>query len=90
VKNKRIFRESVESVNILLLSSEYIVITVFMVGNMGKFRTNSEMQHRCFRQWLYVTIYIYFFQNFFHRYTKIRTLKHDVSEEASSFLRSYC
>jgi hypothetical protein len=37
-----------------------------------------------------LTISIYFFQNFFHGQTKIKTLKHDVSEEPSSFLRPYC
>jgi hypothetical protein len=47
------------------------------------------MQHHCLRQWLYVNIFFYFFQNFFHRHTKNKNTKNNVSEEALSKRRVF-
>jgi hypothetical protein len=58
------------------LQAQFAVDILQMVG--------CYRYHHCFRQWLYVTIFIYFFQNFFHRHAKNKNTKHDVSEEGLS------
>jgi hypothetical protein len=45
------------------------------MGRPLRLPTHSFLQHHCFRQWLCVTMVIYFFQNFFHHHTKNKNTK---------------